>query len=29
VTKPNTIVTSSAEEVVVWSIQQEEKLFVV
>lgn len=29
VAKPNTIVTSSAEEVVVWSIRQEEKLYVV
>ncbi len=29
VSKPNTIVTSSSEEVVVWSIQQEEKLFVI
>lgn len=29
VVKPNTIVTSSAEEVVVWSIRQEEKLYVV
>ena len=29
VVKPNTIVTSSLDEVCIWSIRQEEKLFVI